>query len=197
MLARQTRVRSNKPRATNRGAPAKYPGDLVCIGRSAAPRLRHIQRRSGCRRDSGVIRSPILGSIKCPRSSALIADLCARARRSQQSALVLRLGIVRPSDQGTPRNARDRSEVRMRLHDFVRFRLGVIDPTRSGQFHTLRSTTRNGACVSAFSSPLNRTTQTDNEPNEALERSRLSVTISAISSLREGTDRASQPARSV
>ena len=107
--------------ATSRGAPAKYPGDLVCIGRSAAPRLRHIQRRSGCRQYSGVIRSRILGSIKCPCDSALIADLCARARRSQQSALVLRLGIVRPSDQGTPRNARDRSEVRMRLHYFVRF----------------------------------------------------------------------------
>ncbi len=36
-----------------------------------------------------------------------------------------------------------------------------------------------------------------NEPNEALERSRLPVTISAISALRAGTDRARQPARSV
>jgi hypothetical protein len=35
------------------------------------------------------------------------------------------------------------------------------------------------------------------EPNEALERSRLPVTISAISVLRTGTHRARQPARSV
>lgn len=34
------------------------------------------------------------------------------------------------------------------------------------------------------------------EPNEAMERSRLPVTISAISVLRTGTNRASQPARS-
>jgi hypothetical protein len=34
------------------------------------------------------------------------------------------------------------------------------------------------------------------EPNNAMERSRLPVTISAISALRAGTDRASQPARS-
>lgn len=35
------------------------------------------------------------------------------------------------------------------------------------------------------------------EANKALERSRLPVTISAISVLRTGTDRARQPARSV
>ncbi len=34
------------------------------------------------------------------------------------------------------------------------------------------------------------------EPNEALEGSRLLVTISAISALRAGTDRAKQPAPS-
>ncbi len=49
---------------------------------------------------------------------------------------------------------------------------------------------------SYFEDESNYVFRKKNEPNEALEGSRLSVTVRAISSLREGTDCASQPAPS-
>jgi hypothetical protein len=113
--------------------------------------------------------SQILGSLDCPRDIVQTSDLCARARRSQTSALQARRKAVPPSHQsdtarplpaGSP-HATPRA-LRLERSDTRTAAMRIISVTCSFPIHNT------GA-------------------NKAMEPIRVPVTESAISPLRGGT----------